>query len=140
MYRNHLHKSIQIANIYVNIFLGLAQWQPEPDLMPIQLGPQSFMLSLKQHLSLELCHGQLEIVHGPQINPLSDLKTEIFQPGDYKYTRRKFRRREIVKTEVSGNCFWRIYPQTRLRGQSVLLSPGFSSHLDIVPYSISQRN
>ena len=84
------------------------------------------------------CRGQLAIVHSRAGSPESDLKTRLFQPSNYKNTKRRFRRREIVKAEVFGTCRWNLHSQKRFRGQTFHATSGFDSHLPFVPFSISQ--
>ena len=86
------------------------------------------------------CRGAMAIYHGEAGNSLSDAKIIVFQPGFFRFTRRVFRRREVSRVEVMGNCHWRLFPQTKFRGQIVPLNPGYNSFIDILPYSIAQRN
>ena len=86
------------------------------------------------------CRGSLAIIHsmtGPQN---TDQRTRTFRPYNYKNIIRLFRRRQIARVEVWGNCPWRLYRQRRFRGAYVTLQPGFSSHLNMIPRSIAQLN
>lgn len=86
------------------------------------------------------CKGQLAFWHGPQGNVQSGTRRTVVNPGIYKNTRRAFRRREIIRAEVWGNCAWKIYSSKKFKGSRMRLEPGFKSHLDFTPESLSQRD
>ena len=85
------------------------------------------------------CFGALAIEHRAAGNPNSATHTRTFRPSNYPRTRRAFRGREIVRAEVWGNCPWRLHSRTRFRGQYVGLRGGFNSHVNLLPFSISQQ-
>ena len=86
------------------------------------------------------CVGQLVLWHGQQGNVASSIRKTVVIPGFYKNTRRIFRRRVIIRAETWGNCPWKIYSSRRFKGRVLRLEPGFKSHLDFTPASISQRD
>ena len=85
------------------------------------------------------CFGALAITHRTAGNPNSAIRTRTFRPFNYPRTIRAFRGREIVTAQVWGTCPWRLHSRTRFRGQYVGLPGGFNSHVNLVPFSISQQ-
>jgi len=84
------------------------------------------------------CAGKLKVHHQPQKSTDSKERRILnFSPRHYENVRRAFRRREITKVEVDGNCYWKVYSQVNFQGSVDVLFPGFNSALQFNPNSIS---
>lgn len=86
------------------------------------------------------CFGKLAVYYGPVGNPLSNFRMIYIRPGAYRRTSRMFRRKQIVKVQVFGNCRWNFYTRSNFGGQHITRGFGNSQPLTFRPNSIKNES
>ena len=108
------------------------------------------MLKLLQYESILLfffrCAGSLTIIHydrdgSQQGQPLKDLKALKLRGKSYKrLTGRITSNREVIRIKSEGNCCWKIFSQTRHRGEVEMIHQGFDARPRISIQSASRSS